>query len=174
MNYRNWMPLLLILLVAPLVLAQENPRAAPGEEMDTELRTAMRRMFENRMRAALQLSDSQMTEIQPHVERLEALRGEARRDRVRTVQQLRNGLADGASDAVLEGLLERLETIESDERAQERQVLALIDDSLSVRQRVQFRFFVERFRRELAQRVNRLRGERGRGGRRAPRDMRQP
>jgi hypothetical protein len=38
--------------------------------------------------------------------------------------------------------------------------VAEVDAMLTVRQRVQFRFFTQRFRRELQRRIQQLRGER--------------
>jgi hypothetical protein len=86
------------------------------------------------------------------------------------VRSLNRGLRQGASDDELQGLLDRLESIEDEQRAFEKSVQARIDQHLTVRQRVQFRFFAERFRRRLERRIEDLQRERRGGPGFRPRD----
>jgi hypothetical protein len=167
-----------------LLGAPAAPRAqdAGADEVDeaetdpvtaTELREAMRLHFRNGLRAELALSDEQMERVMPRLEAIEEQRHRARQARLRTVQELRRGLRQGASDAELRELLERLDRVESDEQELERTMRAEIDAVLTVRQSVQFRFFAQDFRREMHQRIRHLRDE-GEGrpfrGRRMPRE----
>jgi hypothetical protein len=108
----------------------------------------------------LALSDEQMERIVPKIEQIEALRTEGRKERAGALRQLRQGLAQGAGDEELQTVLDRLDAIEVDQRRQERQLVAEVDARLTVRQRVQFRFFTQRFRRELQRRIQQLRRER--------------
>jgi len=95
---------------------------------------------------------------------MERARTTARRQRTRTVFELRRGLREGTGDEELQSLLEQLERIEQEQRRLERTALEEIDALLTVRQRVQLRFFIERFRRELQRKVQQLRsGEAGPG-----------
>ena len=55
--------------------------------------------------------------------------------------------------------LDELDRIESEQR--ERSVRAEIEERFSARQRVQFRFFVDSFRRDVQRKVQGLRHERG-------------
>jgi hypothetical protein len=120
----------------------------------------MRRYFHNQLRMELALSDEQMEELGPRVERFENARNEANRARGATLRELRRGLREGAADEQLQALLDRLDTIENEQRAAERSAMAEIDGMLTVRQRVQFRFFIHRFRQELQRRVQQLRRDR--------------
>jgi len=130
-----------------------------------ELREAMRQYFENRLRAELALSDEQMAALQPHVRALEQSRAGFREERTQTVRRLRRGLEQGAGDAELQTLLDRLDAIDTEQRAGERGILDEIDQLLSVRQRVEFRFVSEQFRRKLQERIEEMRRRGGRGGR---------
>ena len=134
----------------------EDPEGAP----DGELRQAMRRYLHNQLRMELALSDEQMAQLTPHIERIEGARSDARRERMTTLRQLQHGLREGAGDEQLQSLLDRLDAIENEQRAAERAAMTEIDGMLTVRQRVQFRFFVQRFRKELQQRVQQLRRDR--------------
>lgn len=143
--------------------AQQQPPPAPEESAERpagELRQAMRRYFQNQLRLELALSDEQMAELGPRVERIEDARSRANRARAATMRELRLGLREGAADDQLQSLLDRLETIENDQRAEEGSAMAEIDGMLTVRQRVQFRFFIQRFRQELQRRVQQLRRDR--------------
>jgi hypothetical protein len=159
MRYRGIVLCALMLVWAPggLPRAQSEETGGPG---DGELRDAMRRFFESRLRAELNLTDEQMTEILPMVESIEQSRNAARRERQDTVRALQDGMREGAADAELQQQLDRLDTIEQSVRAEEREVLKEIDKLLTVRQRVQFRFFTERFRRQLQNRIQSVRRER--------------
>jgi hypothetical protein len=124
----------------------------------------MRRFYENRLRQELQLSDEKMAEILPYVDELERLREDFNRERGATVRSLQRGLREGASDIELTEQLESLERIEERHRTGEREIRTRIDAQLTARQRVQFRFFTERFRRELQRRIQQMRERRGTDG----------
>jgi Spy/CpxP family protein refolding chaperone len=167
--------LLALLLSAPVVLAQTPPSPAPeGGPAAGELREAIKQFFERRMREELALTDEQMTAMRPLVEEIERSRASTRRERARTVRALREGLRGGASDRELQDRLDRLDRIEDEQRAHERLVMARIDEQLTVRQRVQFRFFIEAFRRRMEDRIRELRSERDGRMRREPLDRRTP
>lgn len=156
-------------LPCPVAVAQAPPPGEPhGDPGAGELREAIRQFFENRLREELGLTDEQMTAIRPLVEEIEQSRAATRRERMQIVRGLRGGLRDGAEDAELQQLLDRLDRIEDEERARERSVMGRIDERLTVRQRVQFRFFIEAFRRRMEDRIRRLREDRNGGPRREP------
>ena len=151
-----------VLLSGPLV-AQEPP-PAPQESGERpaagELRQAMRQYFHNQLRLELALSDEQMAELGPLVERFEDARSKAQRERAGTMRQLRRGLREGAADDRLQSLLDRLDVIDGEQREAEQAAMTEIDAMLTVRQSVQFRFFIQRFRQELQRRVQQLRRDR--------------
>jgi hypothetical protein len=150
-------------MIAPAPWAQQlgEPPDSEDPASRSELREAMRRFYENRLRQELQLSDDKMAEILPNVDELERLRQEFNRDRSETARSLQRGLREGATDAEMAELLETLESTEERHRIAEREVRTRIDAQLTVRQQVQFRFFTERFRQELQRRIQQMRDRRG-------------
>lgn len=147
----------LILAATPVARAQEGP--PPVEQRDVEpgeLRQALRTYFENRLRRELALSDEQVAAIVPRIRRLEQGKVDLRREKMETVRRLTRGLESGASDAELQRDLDRLGQLDADEQTLERKALAEVDADLSARQRVQLRFFLQRFRRDLAERMHDL------------------
>lgn len=167
MNRRRSLTMVFGALLTCVSLA---PVAAQEDATPAELRQAMRQFYENRLRETLQLSDDEMESLRPAIDELEALRRSFREQRSRATRELRDGLRDGARDAELQAQLDRLDALEGDHRQAERAVMARIDEQLSVRRRVQFRFFSERFRRELQRRVQSMRG----GERQQRRDGQRP
>ncbi len=155
--------------------AQEPRERGEAGEQAAELREAMQQYFQTQLRSELSLSDAQLEHILPRVSRMEEAKTAQRRDRTEIVRGLRRGLKEGSTDTELQDLLDRLDLSEIERAEMERSNLAEIDEVLSTRQRVQLRFFVQRFRQEMQQKVRELRGERrdGRRGRRPPID-RQP
>lgn len=148
--------------------AEESPLGPNGE-----LREAMADFFRTRLRVALDLTDAQMAEIVPRLQRIERSREESRRRRVGTVRDLHQGLRSGVGDGELQSRLDRLEAIEDEQREIESSVMSEIDRQLTVRQRVQLRFFVQRFRSEVRRKIEELRGPAGAGrGDRPPRGRR--
>ena len=135
--------------------AQAGPRVddAPGAPGDPALREAIEQHFVNRLRAELGLTDRQMADIEPLVRESEAARRGARAERGEVVRALRRGLRGGASDGELRALLDRLDDIEQRLHVDQRAAREAIEAHLTVRQQVQFRFFVTAFRRELERRV---------------------
>jgi hypothetical protein len=146
--------------------AVPGPSAAAAES--GELRDAIREHFANRLRQELALTDEQMVALGPLIDEIESTRAETRRERGAVVRSLTRGLRQGASDEELQALLDRLDAIDERQRAAERSTMSRIDEHLTVRQRVQFRFFAERFRRTLERRIQDLQRER-RGGAGRPR-----
>ena len=172
-------PFFLIVMTGLLALGggvSWSAQQAPGaNEPSNELRDAIRKHFQNRLRAELALSDQQMDEILPLMEEMESSKRRSMRERRETAQQLQRGLREGSSDEELQRLLDRMESIEDDQRESERAALARIDEQLSARQRVRLRFFIERFRREFQRRIESMRGPGGAGrrdGSRPPSDRR--
>ena len=70
------------------------------------------------------------------------------------MRALQTGMQEGASDAELQASLDRLDQIEDDLRSAERNAMVKIDGELNTRQRVKLRFFVQRFRRHLEDRMS--------------------
>lgn len=175
-NPGRLVPILLgLLLVLPAALAQAPPPSAPGGEPEPEeVRAAIKQFFERRMREELALTDAQTAAMRPLVAEIEQSRSATHRERASTVRALREGLRNGAGDEELQGLLGRLDRIQDEERARERSVMARVDEQLTVRQRVQFRFFIEAFRRGMERRIREWRGERERGSPRQPPGRRLP
>jgi len=146
--------------------AQETRRGQP--EGVGELREAMHRYFETRVRAELGLTDEQFDSLMPLVRGLEESRIEFRRQRMETVRNLQRGIREGGTDTKLQEMLDRLDSIEDEGRRTERSAMVGIDELLTVRQRVQFRFFSQRFRSELERRIRRMRDDRAPDGGRGP------
>ena len=151
--------LLTMTLLGGAALAQEPPTAGTDDE---ELRQAIETHFRNRLRAELSLSDEQLEAIWPHVQQLETSRREIRRERRSVLRELRQTYRGGGTDEQLQELLDRLDGIRQREQAAEQAAMEQIDRQLSARQRVEFRFFVTRFRQALRERVETLRRERRR------------
>ena len=163
-----------LLVFGAASLAQESPPARDPEpaRVTTDVDRAIREHFLTRLRAELGLTDEQMKAVTPLVEEIERVRTRLRKDRVRTVRALHRGMEEGAGDAELQQLLDHLEAIEEEQRGVEASVMVRVDEQLTVRQRVQFRFYAERFRRNLERRIEDLRRDRHNGGdrsRHAPR-----
>ena len=150
---RGW-PVVVLLLGTALTgsASAQSPQRNGGEERG-ELRQAMRQYYENRIRADLALSDGQMEQILPHIHGMEESRAAIQGERREAVQELRRGLDQGADDAALQELLDVLDGLDLRMKALEREYVALVDAVLTVRQRVEFRFFSERFRRDMRKRI---------------------
>jgi superfamily I DNA/RNA helicase len=161
----------ILLLAMPAGALAQGPR---GDETDRpgpsgELREAMQDYFEKRLRSALSLSDEQVSQILPLVRRLEDSKREVQRARMDSVRRLRRGLEQGASDTELQEQLDRLDRSGREQWETERELIEEVDRVLSTRQRVQLRFFLQHFRREMQEKVGELRGDRQRGRARGPR-----
>jgi hypothetical protein len=154
--------LLLVAVPALAITLAPAQLAGAGEAGDDdELRRAVRGHFQNRLRAELRLRDEQFAAVWPKVEQLEDERRAFRRERAQTLRRLRRGYQGGAGDAELQTLLDSLNDLDDRQRARERELMAQVDAELTVRQRVELRFFVTRFRRQLQQRIETIRRERG-------------
>jgi hypothetical protein len=129
-----------------------------------ELRQAVRSYFRARLRSDLGWTDEQVAEIEPQIQEIERGRADARVARREAMLRLRRAMREGAGDDEISGLLDRLESITVEQREHERIAMRRIDDRLTPRQRVEFRAFVERFRRELRGKVDEIRRNRAGGG----------
>jgi len=164
-------PVLAVAMMATGYCLAQGPGSGGEIEPGHELRQAMQRYFETRLRTEVMLTDEQMGEIVPLVQQIEASRVEATKERREAERSLRRALREGADDAELSAQLDRMDRAELEWRRLELDRRAELEEKLTARQRVQFRFFVDRFRRDMQRRVQRLRQERGtqrEGRRRGP------
>jgi Spy/CpxP family protein refolding chaperone len=159
---------LALCLATVSALAQGPPGAPPSTPEDPELREALFRYFEKRLRVDVGLTDEQMAEVVPRVRAMERERARSLRERRATAVELRRAYREGADDAELESLLNRVEEIDREHRSKMAELMRAIDASLTVRQRVEFRSFLQRFRSDVRERVQKLRGESANPRRRRP------
>ena len=119
---RNLLMALMLALVAPAGMLPQGPGDAAGDASGggRELRAAMQDYFENRLRAALSLTDDQVQHILPRVERFEEQKRLSQREIAESVRRLRRGLDQGATDAELRELLERIDRSEREQWERER------------------------------------------------------
>jgi len=104
-----WVILAFFFAVSPLTAQQQPPPLEdPGGTPDGELREAMRRYLHNQLRMELALSDEQMAELSPRMERIEDARSQARRARGATMRELQRGLREGAGDQELQQRVQQL------------------------------------------------------------------
>ncbi len=135
---------------------QQTPEAA-DDALREDLHAAIRDHFGKRLREELSLSDEQVATVLPRIEKLEAERNETRAARARDLQRLRKAYDRDSDDATLLKLLTRLDASQRDLHELERETLEQIDHGLSVRQRVQLRFFMQTFRRQRLEQARQLR-----------------
>ena len=149
--------LLVLSCVVPSIVAQtETPpseRAGPGE-----LQRELRKFFADGLRAELDLTDEQVEQVMPKVQALERERNAVRRERGETLRRLRHGSESGATDAELQELLDRYDGVDRRQMEIKERHFSEIDSSLTVRQRVRMRFYVERFPRMMREKIEALRG----------------
>lgn len=166
---------LLMLLAVPAAWAQASSRAssltgsqATAEgELGEELREAMVEFFRRGLADHVGLEDEQIDEVLPWVRKMEADRRKFRRDKARLLTQLRREYRRGGSDAKLRAALEGIDRVDREMRESQLSAQAEVDRYLSVRQQVQFRFYAQRFRRQLEQRIRGIQGDPD-GSRRRP------
>ena len=127
---------------------------ATAQERRQDLDERIREHFTSMLRSELALSDDQAETVLPAMAELEQYKRELGRQRRETVHGLQTGMREGASDTELQGLLDRFEQIDDDQRSAERSAMAKIDADLNTRQRVKLRFFVQRFRREIGEHLS--------------------
>jgi hypothetical protein len=90
----------------------------------------------------LQLNDEQYAGFFPRMKRLQDVRRQHTRQRVRLINQLRRGYGtERADDATLTELARQLEEVDTRFEQAQRAARAAVDAVLSVRQRAAFRFF---------------------------------
>ena len=137
-------------IVAVAVLMCGVSQAQDGR---ADLRERIQGKFDNMLRQRLQLSDAQEQAVMPEIHRLEEEKRRFDREKMEIVRELRVGMRDGASDDDLRAMLDRLDDNEAQRSQMVQQAMREIDADLTVRQQVQFRFFVSEFRRELRHRL---------------------
>ncbi len=161
--------------LAGVALAQAPPgaerpeRQGPMQGRRQEVRQRMLELFASRLRAELGLTDEQFQAIMPLVEAMEEERAAHRRETWQLRMELRRAYAEGAPDTRLEELLQAIERSQREHQKSMEARLQEIDEHLTVRQRVEFRGFLERFRNEMRRRVEDARVRRHLGGPGGPR-----
>jgi hypothetical protein len=167
MNARRILMLGAVLFVAgttPWPAGQESTADRPSAD-EAEPRQALQRRFQDRLRAGLALDESQAAKVLPRLEALEKHRVGYLRQRREAALRLRSKLREDASDADLQAALNRLDGLEDEHCARVRAQMAEIDRHLSVRQRVELRFYAGRFRDDVEGRIRERRpGVRGSAG----------
>lgn len=151
-----------VLSLALVLIASFGGLAAqqPPERGDAELRQAVERYFERRLRAELALSDDQLEAVLPPLKAMQRSQSEIERERRQTFVRLRAGYQRGADDATLSGLLQRLEELEARKLSQRTEAMTEVDGALSVRQQVRLRLFLHQFGNDFRERVQQLRRKR--------------
>ncbi len=141
------------------------PRGLPAEEAEDLVETLEIYMIA-KMKRTLDLSPEQQETVIPLIEDLSASRRAFNRERRLVLMRLRPLVEDPqASDAEIRESLARLRQAETAFEEKERRSLDAIRSALTPRQEAKFILFQERFRREIQERLQRLRQERhGMGG----------
>ena len=128
-----------------------------------------------KMKRALDLTSEQQQTVIPLIEDLSASRRAFNRERRLVMMRLRPLAEDGqATDAEIRETLERLRRAETEFREKEARSLEAVRAALTPRQEAKFVLFLERFRREIQERLERFRrrmdGAGGPGPPRRPRN----
>lgn len=150
------------------------PRRGPDdpESMREEIQETIEIYMLARMKRFLDLTDEQEHAVIPRIEELNSARRDFGRRRRLDLMRLRPLIEERPADE--EAIARRLEEIRADERrmeALERETEERIRRILTPSQQARFIFFQERFRREMQERLQRIRDERRPGppaGRRRP------
>ena len=148
------------LVAGPAVAQAQSGDGPPVGERGAQLREAMQRYFEKRLRADLALSDDQVKQLTPLIRNLEKSRREAQRDRSEATRALQRALRQGGDDAELRKLMQRIDRATARQWEAETSLLPGVDSTLSIRQQAQFRFFVQDFRREMQEKIREVRERR--------------
>ena len=151
MTRKYW---ILALVCGAFLLGLVPGAPAAAQERRQELEDRIRERFTSMLRSELALSDNQAEIVLPAMAELEQFKREVGSERREIVRALRTGIRDGASDAELQDLLDRLVQIDDDQRSAERSAMAKIDAELNTRQSVKLRFFVQQFRRRIEERLS--------------------
>ncbi len=136
------------------------PAATAPPERGREVREEMRRYFRARLRVELGLTDAQAAAIAPRLDEIEASRAEMRRERARLHGELDRRIRAGDGDARIDETLKQLDDLQARHETRVRGLMREINAELSPRQRADLRLFLERFRREMRDRVNAYRDDR--------------
>jgi Spy/CpxP family protein refolding chaperone len=138
------------------ILAAVAASAVPALAQDPQPRPAaerLRKVFTERLRQELQLTDAQAAEVVPRIEAIQRARSDERRQKMTAARELKAALADGSSDAAIEKILARLDEAEARRDQEIRARMKEVDAALSPRQRAELRFFIARFGREVERRI---------------------
>ena len=154
------LPALAVAAALTFPASAQTPEPPPAAER-------LRKVFSERLRRDLQLTDEQTAEVVPRIEAIQRARGEERRQKAAAARELRTALRDGSPDAAIEKILARLDEAELRRDQEVRSRMKEVDAALTPRQRAELRFFIARFGSEVQRRV-RGEVERARGGGRVP------
>jgi len=147
-----WALLLPVAILMVFQPAQAQP-ARQREEMRDDLRETVEIYMLARMKRELELDETQERTIIPLIEQMNASRREFHQERRRIVSRLQPLVEEGGSDPGIRGLLDELYRIEAEHRDAEERTLAAVRGNLTSGQEARFLFFMERFRREMEDRV---------------------
>ena len=142
--------------MAPSAWAQ--PAGGATVPSNERLREALVEKFSNGLREQLGLTDRQVEALMPSIREMERSRAAARSDRQAAMRQMRELYRGGGSDAELQAVLDRYEEIQERQRLEQADAQARIDEELTVRQRIEFRMYTQRFRRQLERRLRAIDG----------------
>lgn len=140
-------------LIAMLSLAALPVLAANDGGDSPRIGERLRRVFADRLRAEIAMTDEQAGVVLPKLEEVERARTKARREKLAIALDLRRGLRDGAADDELASLLSRFDAVDLRQEKEVRELLAEAEAPLTVRQRVELRFFLVRFKAEVERRL---------------------
>jgi Spy/CpxP family protein refolding chaperone len=155
----------LVLSAAPAVAQPRRGGGPPPGEAEEDLRETIEIYMMARMKRALDLSDEQQQKVIPLVQELSDARQEFNRERRVLLMRLRSLVDDPeATEQEIREVLDRLEEAQGRFRQQETGSQSRIRSLLTPLQQARFIFFQEEFRRDMEQRLRRLREMNGGAG----------
>lgn len=141
-------------LITTVFLAAAIPVSAADAGGDApRIGDRLRRVFADRLRAEIAMTDEQASVVLPKLEEIERVRTKARREKLAIALDLRRGLREGAGDDELASLLSRFDAVDLRQETEVRDLLAAAEAPLAIRQRVELRFFLVRFKAEVERRM---------------------
>ncbi len=143
------------MLLIPAAGAMAQPERA-REEMREDLRETVEIYMLARMKRELALDEEQQQAIVPLIEEMNASRRRFQQERRRLMMRLHPLVETGGEDAEFRALLDGLYAAERDHRDLEERNLAAVRRALTPGQEARFLLFMERFRREMEDRVRGL------------------
>lgn len=152
------------LTISPVPAQEVHPEGPEhhGPPGDSDVREAMQALFDQHLRERLGMTDEQMAAVTPHMREMDRVRFRARHERREVIRALRQGMNHGMGDGELQTLLDRLDTVMKEEISSTERIITAVDRELTVRQRVELRFFMEEFGRRMREKVREIRGGGGR------------